>query len=117
MQLPNTENAFVSEEKLTQYLLNLAHDEGGSKARFFLRFGFSIAEWKVLAEALKQHALKYDIIKTEITLFGTRYVIEGKLQTPINRELFIRVVWFVRTHEEIPRFVTAYPVEEDSDDS
>lgn len=44
MKLPNAELAVVPERKATQYLLNPAHPAGGSKAWFFLRFGFTIAE-------------------------------------------------------------------------
>jgi hypothetical protein len=42
MKLPNSNLAIVSEQKLTLYLLNSAHPAGGSKAAFFLRFGFSL---------------------------------------------------------------------------
>jgi len=56
MKLPNCELATVPEEKITRYLLNPAHPAGGSKAVFFLRFGFKIEEWRLLAEALLRHA-------------------------------------------------------------
>ena len=39
MKLPNAENAYVEERKITAYLLDPEHEEGGSKARFFLAFG------------------------------------------------------------------------------
>jgi hypothetical protein len=41
MKLPNCELATVSEQKITRYLLNPAHPAGGSKASFFMRFGFT----------------------------------------------------------------------------
>ena len=41
MKLPNTELAFVPEEKITRYLLNPAHPAGGGRAVSFLRFGFT----------------------------------------------------------------------------
>jgi len=44
MKLPNAQSATVPERKVTQYLLNPAHPAGGSKAWFFLRFGFTVAE-------------------------------------------------------------------------
>jgi hypothetical protein len=44
MKLPNNQSATVPERKITHYLLNPAHPAGGSKASFFLRFGFTIAE-------------------------------------------------------------------------
>ena len=55
-RLPNAENAFIEEAKLTSYLLNLAHREGGPKAAFFVAFGFSPGAPDVLAEALLEQA-------------------------------------------------------------
>jgi hypothetical protein len=43
MKLPNAHLATVPEAKVTRYLLNPAHPAGGSKATFFLRFGFMAA--------------------------------------------------------------------------
>lgn len=42
-ELPNRESAVVPEEKLTKYLLNEQHPEGGSKAVFFKRFRYTLA--------------------------------------------------------------------------
>jgi hypothetical protein len=52
MKLPNAQSAIVPERKITHYLLNPAHPAGGSKAAFFLRFGFTAAQWEQLAGAL-----------------------------------------------------------------
>ena len=40
MKIPNANAAFVPPEKLTGYLLALAHPVGGPKARFFRAHGF-----------------------------------------------------------------------------
>lgn len=113
MKLPNIEQAILPEEKFTTYLLDETHQEGRGKALFFQRFGFSVAEWNVLALALINHARAHDIVKAEKTKFGTRYVVEGELDTPVERKPAVRVVWFVRTGEAVPRLTTAYPLEED----
>jgi hypothetical protein len=65
MKLPNAQSAIVPERKVTHYLLNPAHVAGGSKARFFLRFGFAAAEWRQLAEALLRHARENEVTATE----------------------------------------------------
>ena len=52
MKLPNAENAYVPEPKVTGYLLDPTHPVGGSKARFFLAFGFRASEWPVFERAL-----------------------------------------------------------------
>jgi len=115
MKLPNLEKAFVPPEKITGYLLDVTHDEGSGKALFFLQFGFSLAEWEALAHALLDHAHDHEIVKQEVTLFGTRYIIEGVLKAPNGRAPKVRVVWFISQNETDPRLVTAYPLEEDDD--
>ncbi len=115
MKLPNVEHAIAPEAKFTRYLLDETHQEGRGKALFFQRFGFSVAQWTVLAQALVAHARAFEVVKTENTRFGTRYVIEGELSTPAERQPLVRVVWFIRSGESAPRLVTAYPVEDDND--
>ena len=51
-----------------------------------------------------------DVVKEEPSPFGRRYVIEGAMETPDGRNPSVRAVWFVRTGEDVPRFVTAYPL-------
>jgi len=61
------------------------------------------------------HARAHDVAKMERTKFGTRYVVEGELDTPAERRPIVRVVWFIRSGETAPRLVTAYPLEDDND--
>ena len=110
MKLPNLEHAVVPEAKVTEYLLSLGHPVGGPKAAFFARFGFSVEAWDVLAAALLRHVADHDVAATRPTAFGTRYVVEGPLETPDGRDPRIRSVWFVRRGASAPRLVTAYPV-------
>lgn len=115
MKLPNVNQAIILEEKFTSYLLDETHVEGRGKALFFKMHGFSIDKWITLAQALVEHARTHDVVKLEQTKFGTRYVVEGRLVTPVQREPRVRVVWFVRNDEVFPRLVTAYPLEESDD--
>lgn len=110
MRLPNRAGAVVPESKVTGYLLSLTHADGRAKAIFFEQFGFSAADWKQFAAALKDHALQYPVVDVEESPFGKRYVIEGRLVTPDGRRPLIRSVWFIEHREEIPRLVTAYPL-------
>lgn len=113
MKLPNVDQADVPLEKITSYLLNTGHDEGRGKALFFLHVGFSVEQWAVLAQTLLRHAQEHEVVKAETTRFGTRYVIEGAMQTPNGRIVQIRSVWSIAQHESNPRLVTAYPMEEE----
>jgi len=95
-------------------LLSMAHPNGRHKAKFFMGFGFSVTSpsfWQQLANALLKHAEEHEVASVEASLFGTRYVIEGKIVSPDMRDPLIRSIWFIETNGKIPYFVTAYPLE------
>lgn len=56
VRLPGIEIAVIEERKVTGYLLAADHPEGASKAAFFEAYGFRLGDWKMLAEALRDHA-------------------------------------------------------------
>ena len=95
MKLPNAALAEVPERKVTQYLLNPAHPAGGSKAAFFLRFGFTAADWRQLAAVLVRLAQENEVTETEQTRHGQRYVVDGRLLAPDGTSLNIRTAWFI----------------------
>ena len=95
MKLPKAELATVPEENVTRYRLNAAHSAGGGKASFFLRFGFSVADWRRLAEAR----------------YGKRYVVDGPLAAPDGTSLNVRSAWYIDAVGDAPRFVTAHPLQ------
>jgi len=109
-KLPNHDKAIIPQAKIADYLLSLTHRDGKSKAKFFRASGFSPTEWEIMAEALKHHAAVHKLGKIETSPFGMRYVIEGEMLTPDNRNPEIRSVRFIRTGSDIPYFVTAYPL-------
>lgn len=82
MKLPNHDRALVPREKIVNYLLSPSHRDGRGKAAFFSRFGFTPESWHTLAGALLRHAARHEVAKAEATPLGTRYVIEGELETP-----------------------------------
>ena len=116
MKLPNVAEALISAGKVTGYLLSPTHRDGRHKAAFFTASGFALEAWQELASALRKHAADHEVSKVESTPFGTRYVIEGTMETPLGRSPSIRSVWFLETNQEIPRFVTAYPLKGADDD-
>jgi hypothetical protein len=110
-KLPNYERCIIPQAKITKYLLNLQSENGKSKARFFLAFGFSIETWQVMADALKQHAAGHEIHEIVVRQsFGINYVIDGALTTPDGRNPQVRVIWAIDEGDEIPRLVSAYPL-------
>jgi hypothetical protein len=110
VKLPNREKALVPESKIVGYLLAGAHPHGQYKAAFFVSFGFSLESPSSLASALKRHAADQEVARVEDSRFGTRYIIESVLEAPDGRKPAIRSVWFIEAGEELPRFVTAYPL-------
>lgn len=95
---------------MTHYLLSSGHPEGGSKAAFFLRFGFTAEAWEVFAQALLAHAAMHEVTEVGDTEFGRQYVVEGALQAPDGQSPAVRVVWFIGHGEDWPRLATAYPL-------
>jgi hypothetical protein len=111
LKLPNYEQAIVSQKKITKYLLSLTHPDGKSKAKFFLRFGFTENDWETMAIALINHATHHELAKIEESPFGMRYVVEGILITPDGRNPEVRSIWFIATGDNVPKLVSAYPLE------
>lgn len=111
MRLPNADLAVVERAKVAEYLLNLRHLYGASKARFFIGFGFRVDDWEVFAEALRKHAQRHEISAVSQTRWGPRYEIDGELKAPDGRQPRIRSVWQFDEGEIAPRLITAYPLE------
>jgi hypothetical protein len=108
VKLPDFEKAEVPETKITEYLLNEAYPSNQGKAAFFLSFGFTLANWTALADALRNHAATHEVASVSATEHGSKYVVEGTLVTPDGRNPDVRTVWVVDAGETTPRLVTAY---------
>ena len=109
MELPNAAHARVDRRKITEYLLCPSHPDGRSKAEFFRHFGFRIEEWAVLADALRKHGKAHPVRSIVDSAFGTRYTIDGDLETPDGRRPRVRTVWLVTSPSLVPRLITAHP--------
>lgn len=110
MKLPNGNNALVSIEKLTDYLLSETHAVGKAKAKFFRGLGFNDSNVNQLEKSLLKIARTNNIKNIKEFAYGINYVLEGKIKTPSRKIITIVTVWFAKTKESKPSFVTAYPV-------
>ena len=110
MKLRGVERAEIRKAKIVEYLLSTTHRAGKSKAALFMEFGFEPQRWEEMDRALRQHAVDNEIVREEKTAFGTRYIIDGLLQTPDGRVLNVRTAWFIDDESDAPRFITAHPL-------
>jgi hypothetical protein len=109
MQLPNRLQAYIPSQKLSAYLLSESHAIGKAKASFFRPLGFNEANVHLLEQGLLTLAHSATVQEVVSSPHGTKYVIEGLLDTPSRASPRIRTVWILEAGEETPRFVTAYP--------
>lgn len=105
--LPSADRAIIDERKITGYLLNPSHRFGGAKATFLERFGFTASEWKILCDALLQHARDNQITSHTVRRHGHVYEVTGPLPSPDGRNPTVLVAWIIRHGETQPRLVTA----------
>lgn len=108
MKLPQADSLIVEEKKLTEYLLDLAHEQGGAKAKFFLNRGFKPGDWQIMAEALRNHGRTQPVTETSTTRFGRKFTVECQIETPDGRDPRILTAWIVEG-DKPPRLVTAHP--------
>ena len=111
MKLPRADDAIIPAAKLRDYLLSFRHPVGRLKARFFASLGYTEDNWERLAADLRSQHLQLDAEETGGSRYGRKFVITGALAGPSGKGATIVSVWVIRTGEERPRFVTAYPGE------
>jgi hypothetical protein len=107
--VPNSDQAIVDLAKISNYLLSAMHPVGRSKARFFRWFGFVEDAPEELAGALLAHVRNYAAASIEVSPYGTKYRVEGRLISPDGRNPLVGSVWIILDGEIIRRFVTAFP--------
>lgn len=100
----------MDRDKITEYLLCTSHPDGGSKAAFFAKFGFKMENWKILAESLRKQGVSNPVVKIMESAYGTRYNIDGLLETPDGRNPKVRTVWIIEKEKTVPRLITAHPL-------
>ena len=109
MKIPNSQNAFIPLSKLKDYLLSETHAVGKSKAKFFRAIGFKASNINLLEEKLVSIAHTENVTEINAAQYGTKYTIDGLLETPNNTFVKVRTIWIIEKKESSPRFVTAYP--------
>jgi hypothetical protein len=110
MPIPDSKRAVAEVAKVRDYLLNLDHPDGGSKAVWFHSLGYTRSDWIHLSNDLLEMARNCKDFDTETTPFGVKYKTTGKVGRDGFRPGLILAVWIVE-NDDPPRLVTAYPIE------
>lgn len=61
MKLPNREKAVIAPDKLLNYLLNVEHKRGGTKARVLTEFGYRVENWRQLESDIRRDHLEQEV--------------------------------------------------------
>lgn len=107
--LPHAAHATVPEDKITQYLLDINHPDGGPKATFFLNHGYILTSWFLLAADLRLHGQTHPVSGQRPTTGGTNYSVIGPLAMPDGVTRTVKTVWYIGTNGTQPSLATAYP--------
>lgn len=111
MELPNKSHAHVSTRKIVDYLLSETHAVGKSKTKFFRSFGLDETNVSQFEQGLINIAQTESVAESAETIYGKKYVIDGELETPNGDMIHLRTVWIIETGDDIPRLVTAHPLD------
>ena len=109
MELPARADVRIEPAKVRDYLLSKAHPVGRFKAAFFEALGYSASDWPRLESDLRQLAMTANALRGRLTKYGQHYEIRGTLRGPSGRTALVMTIWIVRSNEETPRFITAFP--------
>ena len=105
-------DCIVDRAKITDYLLDLDHPDGASKAKFFIAGGFSPANPEQLIAALKARFADNTPTAESVDRFGgCRISIDAPLRVPDGRKPVVRSVWKIDRGQATPRLITAYPID------
>lgn len=109
MKIPNNDYAIIEQSKITDYLLNINHQRGGSKAKMLINYGYSLENWQQLESDIRKFHLNAEVSIIKETPYGIRYEIIAEILTPIHKPLLMKTVWQIDTGTELPRLITMIP--------
>ena len=99
----------IPDNKISNYLLDKQHKEGGSKAKYLERKG--ITEPDVLRDILLRIWQEGKHISTEQTEHGTKHRLQLTISLEHDVHLTLLTVWIItNANAKQANFVTAYPI-------
>lgn len=61
-------------------------------------------------------AVSHTVSESVRSPHGTKYIVDGMLDSPSGARARVRTVWIVEEGKDHPRFVTAYPFRNESEE-
>jgi hypothetical protein len=108
-------DAIIEERKLVDYALNLDHDEGGDKARWFLAaLGIGRGDWRHLASQLRLGLIGAPVPEVRATEFGVQYAVTTTVSGLNGASARVKSAWEVRDGQP-PRLTTVHPAKREED--
>ncbi len=107
MKLPFLDSIVIESNKLTDYLLNINHPDGGIKAKFLIEKKF---DKDSLRNILVKQANEEEVKKVKESGFGTKYILESTVMAPDKKLVLLRSVWIVYLDQKFIKLITAYPI-------
>lgn len=101
------ENTLISHGKLMQYLL--VPRKRNDKSRWLAKAGYTLENWRLLENDLRNQILSLDAILIENTQYGQMYEIRGKLTGPNRKGLTVCTIWMTEKETGNTKFITMYP--------
>lgn len=114
MKLPYKNIAYISPEKINDYLLSPTHPTGKHKARVFRRIGFNDTNKDLFEKALLKIAYTNDVndiknAEENGKIFGKKYIILGNIAGS-HGVMTIKTVWIILENKRKPNLVTVTPL-------
>ena len=97
----------ISRIKLTDYLL--VPRKRNDKSKWLASVGYTLKNWKLLENDLRNLILSADAIPIEDTEYGQLYEIRRKLFGPNGKNLYVCTIWMTENATDNTKFITMYP--------
>ena len=105
MKLPA--DAQIAPAKLTGYLL--VKRPVGDKSQFLRQAGYTLDNWDILEQDIRQQILTEEATSTEQARYGEYFEIRASLSGPNGVTLKVKTVWMKESRSGITKFITLYP--------
>ncbi|MCX6153496.1 MAG: hypothetical protein NT007_04995 [Candidatus Kapabacteria bacterium] len=108
MIIPNSDNAYIDDEKIYGYCLNSEHPIGKHKAKMFqYLLNLNQGNGFILINALKEAIKSNNTVFEKETQHGKYYLLDFEMENSQNKYT-IHSSWIIKVDEDFPRLVSCY---------